>query len=92
MYHHMLQSRIHLGRGDIATARRSLESGVAEARSQGSLWMELRLLVHACGLPDASERDLAALKAVYARLPEGFSTALVSRARELLEQASRQVH
>ena len=84
MYHHMLQSRIYLGRGDIAAARRSLENGLAEARSQGSLWMEMRLLVHGCGLPDASERDVAALKAVYDRLPEGFSTALVSRARELI--------
>jgi len=80
----MLQSRIDLGRGDIAAARRSLANGLAEARSQGSLWMEMRLLVHACGLPDASERDVAALKAAYDCLPEGFSTALVSRARELI--------
>jgi tetratricopeptide (TPR) repeat protein len=87
MYHHMLQSRIHLGHGDSAAARRSLESGIAEARSQGSLWMEMRLLMHACGLPDATERDFAALKAVYERLPEGFSTALVSRARELIQKA-----
>jgi len=48
--------------------------------------MEIRLLVHACGLPDASERDLAALKAAYDRLPEGFTTTLVSRARELIEK------
>jgi hypothetical protein len=87
MYHHLLQSRIDLGRGDVAAARRSLESGIAEARSQGSLWMETRLLVHTCGLPDASERDLAALKTAYERLPEGFSTALVSRARELIQRA-----
>jgi DNA-binding winged helix-turn-helix (wHTH) protein/tetratricopeptide (TPR) repeat protein len=86
MYHHMLQARIDLGRGDIAAARRSLENGIAEARSQGSLWMQMRLLVLACGLPDASQRDLAALKAVYDLLPEGFSTALVSRARELIQR------
>jgi hypothetical protein len=86
MYHHMLQSRIDLGRGDIAAARRSLENGMAEARNQGSLWMEMRLLVQLCGLPDASERDLAALKAAYDRLPEGFTTALVSRARELIQK------
>ena len=87
MYHHMLQSRIHIGRGDIAAARRSLERGTAEARSQGSLWMEIRLLTLLCGLPDASKADLAALESVYDRLPEGFSTAVVSRARELIQRA-----
>jgi DNA-binding winged helix-turn-helix (wHTH) protein/tetratricopeptide (TPR) repeat protein len=87
MYHHMLQSRIDVGRGDIAAARRSLESGIAEARSQASMWMEIRQLVHLCGLPDASKQDFAALKAAYDRLPEGFSTALISRARGLIQSA-----
>jgi DNA-binding winged helix-turn-helix (wHTH) protein/tetratricopeptide (TPR) repeat protein len=88
MYHHMLQSRIHVGRGDVAAARRSLENGIAEARSQRSLWMELRLLVHVCQLSDASKQDVAALKVAYDRLPEGFSTAMISRARELIQRAS----
>jgi hypothetical protein len=85
MYHYMLQSRIDVGRGDIAAARRSLESGIEEARNQGSLWMQVRLLVLLCGLPDASQRDLDALKAVYDRMPEGFSTLLISRAREVIQ-------
>ena len=85
MYHHLLQSRIDVGRGDIAAARRSLEGGIAEARSQESMWMEVRQLVHLCALPDASKQDFAALKAAYDRLPEGFSTALISRARGLLQ-------
>jgi hypothetical protein len=88
MYHYMLQSWIDVGRGDIAAAHRSLEGGIAEARSQGSLWMEIRLLVQACGLPDAKKADFAALKAAYDRLPEGFSTAMISRARELIQSAS----
>jgi hypothetical protein len=46
--------------------------------------MEIRLLVHICELPNATKQDLAALKAAYGRLTEGFSTAMVSRARELL--------
>jgi hypothetical protein len=86
MYHHMLQSRIELGRGDVAAARRSLESGVVEACNQGSLWMEIRLHVHICTLPNATKQDLAALKAAYDRLPEGHSTAMISRARELLQK------
>jgi hypothetical protein len=86
MYHHMLQSRIDIGRGDVAAARRSLESGVAEAREQGSLWMQLRLIVLKSALPDASKRDLVELKAVYDQLSEGFSTVLVSRARELIQK------
>ena len=55
---------------------------LTEARGQGSLWMEIRLLVNICELPDASKQDLAALKEAYDRLPEGFSTAMISRARD----------
>ena len=87
-YHFMLQSWIDVGRKDFAAARRSLEDGVAEARAQGSLWMELRQLGLLCELPDAKQEDFAALKAIYERLPEGFSTVVVSRARELLQRAS----
>jgi len=87
MYHHLLQARIDIGRGNFAAARRAFEQGIAEARNQQSMWMEMRLLVYLCGLPDAGQQDLAALKAVYDRLPEGFSTALVSRARELIQRA-----
>ena len=87
-YHFMLQSRIDLGRGDVAAARRSLEDGMKEARAQGSMWMEIRLVGLLCELPDVSRQDLAELKKVYERLPEGFSTAVVSRARELLQNAS----
>jgi len=86
MYHHLLQARIDMGRENFAAARRALESGIGEARSQQSLWMEMRLLVYLCVLPDAGKQDLAALKAVYERLPEGFSTALVSRAREIIQK------
>jgi DNA-binding winged helix-turn-helix (wHTH) protein/tetratricopeptide (TPR) repeat protein len=84
-YHFLLQSFIDLGRGDGAAARRSLEDGLAEARSQGSIWMEIRLLGQLCELPHATKADFAALKEVYERLPEGFSTAVISRARELLQ-------
>jgi hypothetical protein len=59
-----------------------------EARAQGSLWMELRLVGLLCELPDVSKQDFAELKKVYEQLPEGFSTAVVSRARELLQHAS----
>jgi tetratricopeptide (TPR) repeat protein len=87
LYHHLLQSRIDLGRGDVAAARLSLEQGIALAREQGSLWMEIRLLGLMCELPDVNAQDLAALKDVYGRLPEGFSTAVVSRVRELLQRS-----
>ena len=50
--------------------------------------MELRLISLLCELPHASKQDLAELKKVYERLPEGFSTAVVSRARELLQKAA----
>jgi DNA-binding winged helix-turn-helix (wHTH) protein/tetratricopeptide (TPR) repeat protein len=86
-YHFLLQSFIDRGREDFTAARRSLRDGIKEARAQGSMWMELRLLTSLCELPDVSREDLAELKDVYERLPEGFSTAVVSRARELLENA-----
>jgi DNA-binding winged helix-turn-helix (wHTH) protein/tetratricopeptide (TPR) repeat protein len=86
-YHFLLQSFIDRGREDFAAARRSLRDGIKEARAQGSIWMEIRLLASLCELPDVSKEDLAELKEVYARLPEGFSTAVVSRARELLQGA-----
>jgi len=86
MYHHLLQARIDIGRENFAAARRALESGIAEARSQQSMWMQMRLLVYLCVLPDAGKQDLAALKAVYDRMPEGFSTALLSRARAMIEK------
>ncbi|HEY7640580.1 MAG TPA: AAA family ATPase [Steroidobacteraceae bacterium] len=88
-YHFMLQSWIDVGRGDFAAARRSLEDGLAEARAQGSLWMEIRQLGLLCELPDVSKQDLAALKDVYQRLPEGFSMSVVSRARELLQKSTQ---
>lgn len=77
MYHHMLQSP------SLARQRcwRSAQPRLAVD--------EIRLLVHICSLPNATRADLASLKAAYDRLTEGFSTAMVSRARELLEQAAR---
>jgi DNA-binding winged helix-turn-helix (wHTH) protein/tetratricopeptide (TPR) repeat protein len=87
MYHHLLQARIDIGRDDIDAARRSLDSAVDEARSQGSLWMEIRVLVYICDLPNATRQDLAALKAAYDRLTEGFSTAMVSSARDMIQKA-----
>jgi hypothetical protein len=48
----------------------------------------IRLVGLLCELPDVSKQDLAELKKVYEQLPEGFSTAVVSRARELLQNAS----
>ena len=84
-YHFLLQSFIDCGREDFVAARRSLQVGIREARAQGSMWMEIRLLGALCELPDVSKEDLAELKKVYERLPEGFSTAIVSRAREVLQ-------
>jgi hypothetical protein len=50
--------------------------------------MEVRLLSELCELPEVRKQDFAGLKEAYDRLPEGFSTAVVSRARELLQSAS----
>ena len=36
MYHHLLQARIEIGRGNFIAARRAIENGLVEARSQQS--------------------------------------------------------
>jgi tetratricopeptide (TPR) repeat protein len=83
-YQHMLQGRIELGRGDVSAARRAFESGAEEARSQGSIWMQIRLRALICKLPDASDADRAALREVYEQLHDGFDVAVIAEARHLL--------
>jgi hypothetical protein len=81
----MLQGRIELGRGDVSAARRAFQAGVDEGRSQGSIWMQVRMLALLCKLPDATAADRAALREVYERLQEGFDVPVVAEARKLLE-------
>jgi len=83
-YQHMLQGRIELGRGDVSAARQALHAGVDEARSQGSIWMQLRMLAILCQLPDATPRDLEALRQVYGQLREGFGVAAIAEAGRIL--------
>ena len=83
-YQHMLQGRIELGRGDVSAARQALHAGVDEARSQGSIWMQLRMLAILCQLPDATPRDLEALRQVYGQLREGFGVAAIAEAGKIL--------
>lgn len=83
-YLHLRQSHIDVGRGDLDAARASLAAGIEAAREQGSIWMELRMLVLLCELPTAGAEDRVVLKRVYERLTEGFDVPLVRRAAKLL--------
>jgi tetratricopeptide (TPR) repeat protein len=86
----VLQGRIALAQGDIDAARASMQAALREARRQRALWLELTALVALCELDNAVPKDLSALKDARARLREGFDTALVMRADELLARANRQ--
>lgn len=85
----MRQSYIDLGRGDLRAARASLEKALRLAREQQSLWMELRMLVLLCELPQAETTDREALRDAYARLPEGFDVPLIVRAQKFLSAQTR---
>ncbi len=85
----LLKARIALAQGDTAAARAAMQVGLKEARDQQSVWLELTVLVAQCELPDAGRADIEALREARAELSEGFDTALVARADDLLHQRRR---
>jgi hypothetical protein len=80
----LLQARIALGQGQVDAARTSMRDSLEEARAQRALGLELAALVALCELENAAAADLHALEDACGRVTEGFDTALVARARELV--------
>lgn len=80
----LLQARIALAQKHLDTARSLTLAALDDARSQQTLWQEIRALVALCELQNARREDLTALAAACARLKEGLDTKPVRRARELL--------
>jgi len=84
----LLQARLAAGRGDAPGERRAVEAALGEARSAGALGAELRAAVALAECAERAERDgedLDPLRAVLARLSEGFDTPLYRRARKWVE-------
>jgi DNA-binding winged helix-turn-helix (wHTH) protein/tetratricopeptide (TPR) repeat protein len=78
----LLDARIRRSAGD--TPRASIDAAVREARALGALGSELKARIAMAELEDRTAADLAALRATYARMTEGFDTSICARARELL--------
>ncbi len=86
---YLLQARIALNRRESAAARASMLAALEEANAQRAVWLEITVLVALCELNNSSPDDLAELRDAYAGHTEGFDTAPVIRARELLEITTR---
>lgn len=84
----LLQSRIALGRGDTAAARKAIEESLAEAQRQQALEYELKAQWALATLSKESQ-DLDALAAVYGRLPGSKDTKLRIQVGELLSAHGR---
>jgi hypothetical protein len=80
----LLDARIRRGAGDAQAARSSIEAAVREAIALATLGSELKARIAMAELEDRTAADLAALRATYARITEGFDTSICARARELL--------
>jgi tetratricopeptide (TPR) repeat protein len=79
-------SRIAHHHGDDEAAREALRESLREARAQQALSSQLAALTALCELENAVPEDFVALKRAHETISEGFDTALVKRANELLDR------
>lgn len=82
----LLQAQVAAGLGQAAAERSEIEAALGEARSVGALGAELRAAVALSARAGRTVEDLATLRAVHARLQEGFDTPLCRQARALLDR------
>jgi DNA-binding winged helix-turn-helix (wHTH) protein len=85
---HLLHARIALAQGQVEAARASMHASLAEARAQEALGYELAAWLALCELPDAAASEVDGLAQAHGQVTEGFDTALVTRARDLLVRRS----
>ncbi len=78
------QGRIALQAGQPEQAQAAMQASVLEARMQGALGQEINALAALCERSPVSADDLEALADACAQLTEGFDTAPVQRAFDLL--------
>jgi hypothetical protein len=79
-----MRARIADARNERAAARASMLEALAVARSQKSLFYEVKALVALCGRPDATREDVGALRQAYETMTEGRDMPMMKRAAELL--------
>jgi ATP/maltotriose-dependent transcriptional regulator MalT len=85
---HLLDARIAQGQGQNEAARAALEAAWATARTQQSLFYEVKTLLALSELNDRSAREYApALQYALDRLPEGQDLPYAIRARDALRHS-----
>ena len=85
----LLEAAIAWARGQTGAGAASARRAIEEARTQEASWFELLALVELCEHPTATAEERTALRTLVGRLPEAADTALVGRARSLIEKAKR---
>ena len=83
----MMQAAIARARGDRGAADAAIRRAIAEARAQEAPWLELMALTELCDRHSATAKDRRALAALVDQLPEALDTAVVAKARALLDKA-----
>jgi hypothetical protein len=81
-----IEGAIARRRGDRPSASASIRRAVAEAQTQGAPWLEVIALIDLAEHGEATAKDRRALAALVDKLPEAAETAVVARARSLLDK------
>ncbi len=87
---HRLRAEMLGALGDTRRAGDAFAAGLAVARAQGALWLELRLLLSQWRSCAAADRGFVgdALRVLYGRLVEGFETRAVRAASQILARSA----
>jgi hypothetical protein len=80
----LLYARVALARADEAAAQSFMRDALAEARSAGSPYFELKCLAALCEQPGADAADVEAMKRAHAALPHTHDTPFGQHAQRLI--------
>jgi len=80
----LVRARVVLAEGDHQGAQDLMQAALRTAREQQAPYYELKALVALCSLEKPSANDLAELRGLYGRLPEGLDLPLARRAATLI--------
>ncbi|MHA6202974.1 AAA family ATPase [Dyella soli] len=83
----LLEAAIAWAHGQADAGAVSARRAIEEARLQEASWFELLALVELCEHHAATAEERGAMRTLVGRLPEAADTALVGRARSLIERA-----
>ena len=82
----LAEAAIASARGQRADASASIRRAIAEARTQGALWLELLAFIELCQDTSATAEDRHTLNALAARLADGLDAPALTKAKALLKR------